>query len=72
MKKAPSKKETREIYDCCYHHSGRSIVIGFMLLVIGLMLENGYSISDIMVLTGGIFIVKGILAMLFKKNKYKL
>lgn len=55
--------------ECCgHHHSKKSLMFGLGVLVVGLMLQNQYSVPDILVVIGSILIVKSILMMVFKKE----
>ncbi len=54
---------------CCHGRGGKPVFIGLTLLVIGLLLNYKYSLSEVFMLIGGILIVKGILVMIFRKDK---
>lgn len=71
-----AKKKTEETGDyhehwCCCgsHHGKKPLFIGILLLVIGAAWANKYSMPEILMLVGGILIVKGLLIMLFRKDK---
>ncbi len=68
MKNDPSRKKTEEMCCCCHMHGKKPIFIGLMLLIAGLALNYGYSLTDALMLIGGILIAKGILVMIFRKG----
>lgn len=44
-------------------HGKKPIFVGFMLVVIGWALNSNYSFPDVLMLVGGILLVKGLLVM---------
>lgn len=64
-----NRGESKEMFGvCCGHHGGKSLLFGLAVLIVGLMLQNRYTLPDILVLLGMILIVKGILLMVFRKE----
>ncbi len=58
------RKNSKDMSDCCCHmHGKKPLFLGFMLVVIGLALNNNYSFPDVLILIGGILLVKGLIIM---------
>lgn len=73
--KTAKKEEIKAEYGCCcfghgygYGYGKKPIVIGIMLFVIGAALANHYTFPEVLMLVGGLLIVKGILIAAFKKD----
>lgn len=63
----PSKDEAT-FECCCGQPSKKSLIFGIAVLVVGLMLQNQYTIPDILIVIGGILVVKSLLMMVVKKD----
>lgn len=63
-----SINETKEMCGCCCHHGKKPLFIGLVILIIGLLLQNDYSLPAILMFIGAILIVKGVLVAIFKKD----
>lgn len=81
MKNARLTKETKSSGYCSchggdhdhgHHYCEKPIILGLALLVIGVALERGYKFPQVIMLIGGILIVKGILALMLGKPKMQL
>jgi hypothetical protein len=73
-----SLNETNESKECgCsghemshgHCHCKKPIVIGLVLLAAGAMLESGYNFAQVIMLIGGIMIVKGIILTAMRKDR---
>lgn len=65
MKNTNSKEKTA----CgCQHHGGKHMFMGIVLLAIGAAFKYGYSSSDVLMLVGALFILKGMHVMIMKKK----
>ena len=76
MKNKTSLNEKKSSKDCScqgqdhgHCHCGKPIFFGLILLVVGAMLESGYTFAQVLMLIGGIMIVKGILLTAMRKDK---
>lgn len=55
-------------YECCSGGKHNKIIlVGLMLIALGFLMRVGWSISDLLLLIGAIFIVKGLLLSSMKK-----
>ena len=64
-----NKAGASEMFDCCVDaHCKKSLLFGIMVLVVGLMLQNKYSIPDILVVIGIILVAKSLIMMAFRKE----
>ncbi|MBU4299705.1 MAG: hypothetical protein ABIF85_07185 [Nanoarchaeota archaeon] len=52
----------------CYSHGGKHLFMGMVLFTIGAAFKYGYSSSDVLILVGALFIIKGIYVMAMKKK----
>lgn len=64
-----STNETKEMCGCCCHRGRKPLLVGLVILAIGLLLQNDYSLPAILISIGAILVVKGILVAIFKKEK---
>lgn len=62
-----STNETKERC-CCCHRGRKPLFIGLVILIIGLLLQNDYSLPAILIFVGAALIVKGVLVAIFKKD----
>jgi len=54
--------------ECCYGHKYKGIFFGIVLLLAGYMMRQGYDWPEILMLVGGLLILKVILIKFFWKN----
>jgi len=62
-------KEERGGYGLCCGHSMRSVYLGLVLFVIGLIMLGTYSIPEIIMIVGALTIITGLISMFFHKEK---
>lgn len=66
-KKIGEKADNKMNYECCGgRKSGKIVAGGLALILLGLLLRAGWSIADLLVLVGAIFIVKGLIISMKK------
>lgn len=59
-----------ESYDLiCEDHGKKTLMFGIALLVVGLMMQNRYTIPEILVVISLLFIVKGMLTIVSTGRK---
>lgn len=64
-----NREGAKEMFDCCVDaHCRKSLLFGIMVLVVGLMLQNKYTVPDILVVIGIILVAKSLLMMAFRKE----
>jgi len=61
------KGDSRDMY--CGHDGKKTLLFGIALLIIGLMMQNKFSIPDILIVVSLLFIVKGMLMIVFTGKK---
>lgn len=55
-------------YECCSgRKSGKILACGLALILLGLLLRAGWSVADLLLLVGAIFVVKGFMVSMMKK-----
>ncbi len=54
-------------YECCSGKNGKIIACGAVLVAIATAIKYGFSLSDLLLLIGLVFIVKGILLSALKR-----
>jgi len=54
---------------CCEQGGKKILLFGVALLIIGLMMENKFSIPDILIVVSLLFIVKGMLTIVSSGRK---
>jgi hypothetical protein len=54
---------------CCGHGGNKILWFGIALLIIGLMMQNKFSIPDILIVVSLLFIVKGMLTIVSAGRK---
>ncbi len=59
--------EQTENQRCCGGKHSKLVSIGLVLIIFGLAAKAGWSISDLFLLLGAIFLVKGLLFSAFRK-----
>ena len=52
----------------CHSRGGKHLFMGIVLFTIGAAFKYGYNSSDVLMLVGALFVVKGIHVMLMKKK----
>ncbi len=68
MPRGRRKNSEKENYECCGGRKGGKIfACGLALIALGLLIKVGWSISDILLLAGAVFLVKGLLFSAFRK-----
>lgn len=52
----------------CQNHGGKHLFMGLVLFAIGAAFKYGYNSSDVLMLVGALFFVKGLHVMMMKKR----
>lgn len=63
-KKAVKKAED---YGCCSGKHNKIISMGLILILLGVAVKVGWSVSDLLLLAGAVFVVKGLILGTMKK-----
>ena len=67
-KKTAEKADNKMNYECCGgRNSGKILACGLALILLGLLLRAGWSVADLLLLVGAIFVVKGLIVSMVKK-----
>jgi len=62
------RAKKKENYECCSGgKSGKFVACGLALILLGLLINLGWSMADLLLLAGAVFIVKGLILSMMRK-----